>query len=191
MLNKIKKEKANSDYFYDNYRFTKVFFFKEYMNTKSVELINLEFYPLFDKDITEDSIKEFYSEYIDNNWKINLDNFENKYSEFVEPILYADFLILLKFDKKKYVNFFKIKKGPYSFVSDRLFAPFILKLHLRYTNFEDQKIETKVEFSFRYYSDDALTIDKFDSKDLIIEEPYTFHDYVLVLPEDTNNKKKK
>ena len=160
------------------------------MDVKSAELTDLEFYPIFENNLTEDSIKDFYKENIDGNWKINFDEFKSKYSELVEPILYADFLILLKFEKKKYADFFNIKKKPVNFALERLFAPFVLKLCLKLINLEDQEIETKVELTFKYYSNDALIVNKLDSKDLILDDPFTFHDYVLVLPKDTNNGKK-
>ena len=101
----IKYVGRNRDYLNENSRFAKVIFFNEYMGVKKVSLKNFKFSVTNDKD-TIDKTKECYRASIAKNLNMDIEDFQHKYKDLVELILYNDYLIILKFSKKKLFKIF-------------------------------------------------------------------------------------
>ena len=200
MLEKIEKVGDNYEYLHENYQYAKVIFFKDYMNVKQVILKGIEFYPLFDREITFDEIKSFYKACINEKWNMDIKDFKKRYENLVDLVLYDNCLIMLKFERKKYYEFFNIEKGYtdpldnlFSDGNERLFAPYSLKLELEYTTLSDKTEKENMEFIFKNYIDDFLVVKKIISNHLTIRtEPLCIPDYIILLKNnDEKNLKNK
>ena len=200
MLEKIEKVGDNYEYLHENYQYAKVTFFKDYMNVKQVILKGIEFYPLFDREITLDEIKSFYKACINEKWNMDIKDFKKRYENLVDLVLYDNCLIMLKFERKKYYEFFNIEKGYtdpldnlFSDGNERLFAPYSLKLELEYTTLSDKTEKENMEFIFKNYIDDFLVVKKIISNHLTIRtEPLCIPDYIILLKNnDEKNLKNK
>jgi len=200
MLEKIEKVGDNYEYLHENYQYARVTFFKDYMNVKQVILKGIEFYPLFDREITLDEIKSFYKACINEKWNMDIKDFKKRYENLVDLVLYDNCLIMLKFERKKYYEFFNIEKGYtdpldnlFSDGNERLFAPYSLKLELEYTTLSDKTEKENMEFIFKNYIDDFLVVKKIISNHLTIRtEPLCIPDYIILLKNnDEKNLKNK
>ena len=200
MLEKIEKVGDNYEYLHENYQYARVTFFKDYMNVKQVILKGIEFYPLFDREITLDEIKSFYKACINEKWNMDIKDFKKRYENLVDLVLYDNCLIMLKFERKKYYEFFNIEKGYtdpldnlFSDDNERLFAPYSLKLELEYTTLSDKTEKENMEFIFKNYIDDFLVVKKIISNHLTIRtEPLCIPDYIILLKNnDEKNLKNK
>lgn len=192
MLETIERVGNNWNYLHDNYQYTRITFFNEYMNVKSVSLKDINFTVLFDGETTIDKIKTFFKDGMNENWNMDMNNFKNNYENLVELVLYDECLIMLKFQKEKYYKLFNIKKGPRYMGTEELFAPFSLSLTIEYTNFSDKTEKDVIEFIFRNYIDDFLVIRTVISKLLTIRtEPFLTPDYIILLDNEEENKDKK
>ena len=190
MLEKIQRVENNWIYLHDNSQYAQVTFNnKNYIKVKQVILKGIEFYPLFDSEITIDRIKNFYKECINDKWNMDIKDFKKKYESLVDLVLFGDWMIILKFEKKKYYEFFHIEKGYedprenlFSDGNERLFAPYSLKLELEYTTFSDKTEKESIEFIFKNYIDDFLVARKIISNNLTIKtEPFIFPSYIIIL----------
>ena len=189
----IKHVKGNWSYLKQYMDFAKVTLYNEFMHVKAVSLKKIEFTPIFNDEVTIDKIKEFYFGRIDKNWSTDIKDFKERYKNLVEVILYCDSIIILKFEREKYLNFFNIKEGYLNFNTERLFAPYLLKVELEYTTAKDKVVPATIEFRFNDYVDDALIISKLTSRLLTIEtKGFCAPDYVVILRNkyDTNEYQK-
>ena len=191
MLDKIEHVGNDWNYLHDNYQYTRITFFNEYMKVKSVSLKDIGFTVLYEEEPTIDKIKTFFQDGIKENWNMDMKNFKNNYENLVELVLYDDCLIMLKFKKEKYYNLFNIEKGHFFMGIEELFAPFSLSLTIEYTTFSDKTEKDVIEFVFKNYIEDFLVIRKVISGLLTIRtEPFLAPDYIILLANDEENKVK-
>ena len=191
MMENIKQVGNDWNYLHDNYQYTRITFFNEYMHVSDVSLKDITFRPIFDSDVTIEKIKSFYKDCINENWSMDLNNFQKNYEGLVELILYDNCLILLKFEREKYYKLFNIEKGYSDFGTEMLFAPYSLKLVLEYTTFSNKSEKASIEFIFGNYVEDALVVRKVISDLLTIEtKPFLFPDYIIILLNKENKIKK-
>ena len=139
-MENIKQVGNDWNYLHDNYQYTRITFFNEYMHVSDVSLKDIIFRPIFDSDVTIEKIKSFYKDCINENWSMDLNNFQKNYEGLVELTLYDNCLILLKFEREKYYKLFNIEKGYSDFGTEMLFVPYSLKLVLEYTTFSKGEI---------------------------------------------------
>ena len=187
----IKYVGRNRDYLNENSRFAKVIFFNEYMGVKKVSLKNFKFSVVLNDKDTIDKTKECYRASIAKN--LNMDeDFQNKYKDLVELILYNDYLIILKFSKKNYLKFLNIKKGYMNYnETELLFAPYLLEIELEYTTYEDKELQSTIELTFDSYSEDTLIISKVCSEPLTIDaKKFSIPDYVIICRNHDDKKNK-
>ena len=191
MINTIKRVKRDWNYLYEkNYKYAKVTFFNKIMDVKTVTLKEIEFTPLFNGDVTIERIKKFYVESIDEKWNMKIENFNKDYENLVELVLYSEYLIILKFEKQKYYNFFNIKKGYYEFGIEKLFIPYLLKLSLEYTTNDDKIENGSVKLIFGSYINDTLIISKVISNGITLKtDSFNLPDFNLILNKDENINK--
>ena len=124
---------------------------------------------------------------------MDIKDFKKRYKELVEVILYCNSIIYLKFEREKYLKFFNIKEGYMNFNTERLFAPYLLKVELEYTTAKDKVVPSTIEFRFNDYVNDTLIISKLTSRLLTIEtKGFCAPDYVVILRNkyDTNEYQK-
>ena len=190
MLKTIKRVGDDWDYIHDNYQYARVVFFNEFMGVNSITLKDIEFFPIYNEEVSIDGIKKFYSNCIDEGWSMNMTDFKNNYENLVELVLYDNTLIILKFQKEKYYKLFNIRKGYPNYEQEELFAPYSFKLILEYTTFEGEKKESSIKLIFGTYIEDTLMITRVISSQLTIEtEPFTPPDYIIKLLNKNNEKK--
>ena len=191
MMENIKQVGNDWNYLHDNYQYTRITFFNEYMHVSDVSLKDIIFRPIFDSDVTIEKIKSFYKDCINENWSMDLNNFQKNYEGLVELTLYDNCLILLKFEREKYYKLFNIEKGYSDFGTEMLFVPYSLKLVLEYTTFSNKLEKASIEFIFGNYVEDALVVRKVISDLLTIEtKPFLFPDYIIILLNKENKMKK-
>ena len=80
------------------------------MDVKNVSLTDIEFSPLFNDDETIEKIKKFYIESIDEKWNMKIENFNKDYENLLELILYDQYSVIQKFEKKNIIIFLILKK---------------------------------------------------------------------------------
>ena len=80
------------------------------MDVKNVSLTDIEFSPLFNDDVTIEKIKKFYIESIDEKWNMKIENFNKDYENLLELILYDQYSVIQKFEKKNIIIFLILKK---------------------------------------------------------------------------------
>ena len=191
MMENIKQVGNDWNYLHDNYQYTRITFFNEYMHVSDVSLKDIIFRPIFNSDVTIEKIKSFYKDCINENWSMDLNNFQKNYEGLVELTLYDNCLILLKFEREKYYKLFNIEKGYSDFGTEMLFIPYSLKLVLEYTTFSNKLEKASIEFIFGNYVEDALVVRKVISDLLTIEtKPFLFPDYIIILLNKENKIKK-
>ena len=190
-MDKIKNVGNDWNYLHDNYQYARVTFITDYMNVKSVSLKDVKFSVKYDGDVTIDKIKDFFKGCINEDWKMDLKDFQKNYEGLVELVLYDDCLIVVKFEKEKYYKLFNIEKGNSEFEKlEKLFAPYSLELTLEYTTLNGKTEEEAIEFIFKNYIDDFLVVRKVISDLLTIRtEPFQSPYYVIILKEEDNKNK--
>ena len=163
--------------------YSEIMFDKYTLKFRNIILENIEVNPLCDTEPTVKEIKKFYKSSLEDD--SNMDNFLESYKKLIEIAFPRNGLILLKFNKKKYYDLFKIKEAFNMSGVELLFIPFIVSLDFKYITLNNEEKKTNIKLKYNRYYEDVLLISECSSKNLKIDsEPLYLGDNFIILKDE-------
>lgn len=146
---------------YHHTKYAYIIFNKYYLKLKSAKITDMQINPLFTYSPTMEDIKYYFRKYISDEWTIDMDDFEEKYSKLTQAVHFGTTAIFVKFDQKKYLELFNIKQNLYN---DFLFFPYILNITFNFVTLDGVNKEGIIEIKFNRYYENTLIVSESKSK---------------------------
>lgn len=163
----INEEEYEDFYFYKHY--TRIIINENQLKVKDLKIEEVNSNPLFVKKPTIDKIKQFYKKDIEENWSIDMHDFEIKYANLVGIYAYNDTIIFLEFNPEKYLELFNIKKENF-YKKIILFAPFNINIKISYITYNKEKKDASISLKFTSFYRNNLCIWESKSANLCLLE---------------------